>query len=111
MVSDRPLSTLNEIKHALYDLPRLTRNELDKVRTSFAHLTPNERDRYFSELFLLLADDLVSVQGALNENRSAIEHFDKSSRKLTRWLIALTVVLVALTLVIAGFTILLWRRG
>ena len=41
----------------------------------------------------------------------ATKSFDQSSRRLTRWLIALTVVLVALTLVIAGFTILLWRRG
>ena len=49
--------------------------------------------------------------GALNENRSAIQRFDESSRRLTRWLIGLTVVLVILTIVIAAFTILLWRRG
>ena len=48
---------------------------------------------------------------ALNENRSAIQRFDESSRRLTRWLIGLTVVLVILTIVIAGFTILLWMRG
>ena len=41
----------------------------------------------------------------------ATKSFDRSSRKLTRWLIGLTVVLVILTIVIAGFTILLWRRS
>ncbi len=107
MPGERALSTLQEIAQALGDLPSLTRNELDKIRCSIQHLTPNERDRYFSELFLLLADDLVSVHGALNENRSAIEQFDESSRRLNRWLIRLTVVLVVLTLVIAGFTIVL----
>ena len=45
------------------------------------------------------------------EQTLTIREFDRSSRRLTRWLITLTVVLVALTLVIAGFTILLWRRG
>ena len=48
---------------------------------------------------------------ALNESRSAIQRFDESSRKLTRWLIGLTAVLIILTIVIAAFTILLWRRG
>lgn len=111
MVSERPLSTLNEIKQALYDLPRLTRNELDRVRCSLNHLDPNQRNRYFSELFLLLGDDLVSVQAALNENRGAIEHFDKSSQRLSRWLIGLTIVLVALTVVIAVFTtVLVFKR-
>jgi hypothetical protein len=108
---ERALSTLQEIAQALGDLPRLTRNELDKIRCSIQHLTPNERDRYFSELFLLLADDLVSVQGALNENRSAIEHFDESSQRLSRWLIGLTIVLVVLTVVIAVFTtVLVFKR-
>ena len=110
MPGERALNSLNEIRHALYDLPRLTRDELDKVRCSLQHLAPYERDRYFSELFFLLGDDLLLVQSALNENRSATEHFDQSSRKLTRWLIGLTVVLIVLTLVIAGFTILLWKR-
>jgi len=41
----------------------------------------------------------------------AIREFEMSSRKLTRWLIRLTVILVILTIVIAGFTILLWTRG
>jgi hypothetical protein len=102
MPVERAPSTLQEIAQALGDLPRLTRNELDKIRCSIPHLTPNERDRYFSELFLLLADDLVSVQGALNENRNAIEHFDESSRKLTRWLIWLTCGLIGLTFVLAA---------
>lgn len=52
----------------------------------------------------------IQLDEALGETRRAIKSFDNSSRKLTRWLIWLTVVLVVLTLVIAGFTILLWRR-
>lgn len=128
MASDRALNSLNEIKQALYDLPRLTRNELDKVRCSLTHLDSNQRNRYFSELLLLLGDDLVSVQAALNNNQEAIKEFDAStraslqevratietfdtaSRRLTRWLIGLTVVLVVLTLAITVFTVLVWLR-
>ncbi|HEV2314201.1 MAG TPA: hypothetical protein VGR94_02765 [Candidatus Acidoferrales bacterium] len=53
----------------------------------------------------------IQLDQTLGETRRAIERFDDSSRKLTRWLIRLTVILVILTVVIAGFTILLWRRG
>lgn len=48
---------------------------------------------------------------ALKEDTETIRKFDKSSRRLNRWLIGLTVVLVILTVVIACFTVLLWRRG
>lgn len=103
--TERPLSTLYEIQQALFDLPRLTRNELERIRCSLQHLTGHERDRYFSELFFLLTDNLLSVHGALTENRIAIQHFDKSSQRLSRWLIGLTIVLVLLTIVITGLTI------
>ena len=53
----------------------------------------------------------IQLDQTLGETRRAIERFDDSSRKLTRWLIGLTVVLIILTIVIAAFTILLWRRG
>jgi hypothetical protein len=49
----------------------------------------------------------IQLDQALGETRQAIRDFDTSSRRLTRWLIWLTVALVILTLVIAGFTILL----
>lgn len=49
----------------------------------------------------------IQLDQALGETRQAIKDFDASSRKLTRWLIGLTVALVVLTIVIAGFTILL----
>ena len=44
---------------------------------------------------------------AVSENTETIRKFDQSSRRLNRWLIALTVALVILTGVIAWFTILL----
>lgn len=48
---------------------------------------------------------------ALNENRSAIQRFDESSRRLTGWLIWLTITLVVLTVVIAVFTaVLVFKR-
>ena len=53
----------------------------------------------------------IQLDQALGETRRAIERFDDSSRRLTRWLIGLTVVLVILTGVIAWFTILLSKRG
>lgn len=108
MPCERALSTLQDIAKPLGDLARLTRCELDKIRCSIQHLTPNERDRYFSELFFLLADDLVAVQGALDKNREAIKEFDKSSRRLTRWLIWLTWALVALTVILTVPTLWHW---
>lgn len=53
----------------------------------------------------------IQLDEALGETRRAVKSFDDSSRKLTRWLIGLTVVLIILTIVIAAFTILLWKRG
>ena len=44
---------------------------------------------------------------AVYEQVLAISRFDQTSRRLTRWLIGLTIVLVVLTGVIAWFTILL----
>lgn len=130
---ERSFAIPQDIREALRGRDRLTRNELAQIQWNFQEepkvLTPEDRDRYFSELRLLLGDDLILVQTALNKNqtaikefdtstraslqevRSTIEKFDQSSRRLTRWLIGLTVVLVVLTGVIAWFTILLARRG
>lgn len=47
----------------------------------------------------------IQLDQALGETRQVIKEFDASSRKLTRWLIGLTVALVVLTVVIAAFTI------
>ena len=43
------------------------------------------------------------------QNLEATQQFERSSSKLTRWLVGLTVVLVALTVVIAYYTSLLAR--
>ena len=53
----------------------------------------------------------IQLDQALGETRQAIRDFDTSSRKLTRWLIGLTIVLVVLTGVITWLTVLLLRRG
>lgn len=122
IVSPGPLDALKASR-------RLTRDELLAIRCSVERLTPGQRDRYFTELAFLLSEDLLSVHTALNQNQAAIkefdasaraslneirgtiEKFDKASRRLTRWLIGLTVVLIILTGAIAWFTILLARRG
>lgn len=54
---------------------------------------------------------VLPVVEAISDTEKALVQFDESSRRLTRWLIGLTVVLVILTGVIAWFTILLVRRA
>lgn len=87
---------LNEVPLAPEEIRRL----LPRLR----YLTPEFRE----DLRIRLdAESMLE----LVENTEAIKSFDESSRKLTRWLIRLTILLVVLTLVIAGFTVLLWIRG
>lgn len=45
------------------------------------------------------------------ENLEAVQKFEESSSKLTKWLIGLTVVLVILTIVIACYTVVLARSA
>jgi len=107
---ERALATKQEIEQALADLPRLTRGELETIRVSINHLSTNERHRFFTELILCLTDEMTSLGKTMDQNRQAICEFDRTSQKLNKWLIGLTVVLVALTLAIAFFTVLLWVR-
>ncbi|HEV2298266.1 MAG TPA: hypothetical protein VGR72_07095 [Candidatus Acidoferrales bacterium] len=96
------LDLLVDAQAALANPQRLTRCQLKRVGGFFRQLDPAERERYFSELLLWLGEDLLSVQTALDENRSAIKEFDQSSRKLTKWLIGFTIALVFLTAVLAA---------
>jgi hypothetical protein len=87
MPGERSFGLLADIQQFLLGRERPTQNELGQIQWHMPELRPYERDRYFSELFLLLGDDLVSLRSALNENRDAVEKFDVSSRRLTRWLL------------------------
>ena len=104
-----------KVKERLEQMEKLTSAELQEIASHVQFLSDGKDSplvhRYFAEIVLRLAGDLISLKTALDQNREAIRSFDESSRKHTRWLIGLTVVLVILTIVIAGFTILLWRRG
>ena len=72
--NERPLTSMQEIQQALWDLPRLTRRELEKVRCSIGNLTTNERHRFFTELILLLGDEMMSLGHAMERNREAVEN-------------------------------------
>ena len=128
MTDGQSLESPTNACDALSKSQRLTREQLVEIRSRIAELGPQARDRYWAELLLLLGDDLVSVHTALEKSQGAIkefdasarssmqevrgtiERFDQASRRLTRWLIGLTIVLVVLTLAITIFTILLWSR-
>ena len=101
------LST-DKVRQRLEQMERLTREQIQEIASHVQFLRGENEvrlvHRYFAELLVLLGGDLLSVQGALNENRDAIQHFDESSRRLNRWLVGLTVALVFLTVVIAIFT-------
>ncbi len=45
------------------------------------------------------------------QNLEAVQQFEKSSSRLTGWLIGLTAVLVVLTVVIAAYTVVLARAA
>ena len=48
-----------------------------------------------------------AVSSPASPNLEAVQEFEKSSSRLTRWLIGLTVALVVLTVVIAAYTVVL----
>ncbi len=102
-------STTEHVKKRLASMARLTPEEMEGALPHVQFLPSDALHRYFAELLFVLAGDLESLRTALGENRDAIKRFDESSRRLTRWLIGLTVVLVILTIVIAWFTVLLWK--
>ncbi len=52
----------------------------------------------------------VAMRRLTLQSLQAVQKFEDSSRKLTKWLIGLTVVLVILTIVIAFYTIVLARK-
>lgn len=107
-----------ELMHLLRGTDRLSRGDLEKSHANIAMLPEGYLHRLFFEGMLLLSGDLVSLgretaslKKEMGETREAIKSFDTASRKLSGWLIVLTVALVVLTVVIAGFTILLWKRS
>jgi hypothetical protein len=84
----------------------------NRLRTDTAKLTPKEvRDlmpymNQISEAGMRRLNSELALQ-----NLEAVQKFEKSSSRLTWWLIGLTGVLVILTIVIAAYTSLLARAA
>jgi hypothetical protein len=84
----------------------------NRLRTDTTKLTPEEvRDlmpymNQISEAGMRRLNSELALQ-----NLQAVQKFEKSSSRLTWWLIGLTGVLVVLTIVIAAYTALLARAA
>ena len=64
-----------------------------------------------AKVMLPVVKAIAHLDETMNENVEAVKSFDRASRKLTYWLIALTIVLVVCTVAVTWFTVLLWMRG
>ena len=90
-----PFRGSNEVEQRLKDPARLRPNEVRDLMEWMHQITESGIRRLNAELAL--------------QNLEAIQESDRSSRRLTWWVIALTVVLVALTGLMAYLTVLLVR--
>jgi hypothetical protein len=79
-----------------------------RLRTNMAELTAQEvRDLMeWTHQLSIAAERRLSTELAL-QNIEAVQKFDESSSKLTKWIIGMTVILVVLTIVIAYYSFVL----
>ena len=93
-----PFNSIRDVERRLNTDPSpLTAEEIRDLIPWMAPIGPGGIRRLEAELVL--------------QTIQAVQKFGKSSSRLTRWLIVLTVVLVGLTAVITCFTILLSRSA
>ncbi len=90
-----PYQTREEVEHRLLEQSPLAPHEVRDLIPWIRIIDEKGKRRLYIELSL--------------QNLEAIQKFEKSSSKLTGWLIAFTVVLVVLTVVITSYTVLLVR--
>jgi hypothetical protein len=99
-----------DVKERLMRSDRLSREEIEESVGHVQFLLNDALHRYFAELLVLVAGDLVSLRMVMTQNLEAIRSFDEASGRLSKRIYWLTWVLVALTLLVAVFTVLLWFR-
>lgn len=83
----------------------------NRLRSNSAKLSPEEvRDLMpWMHQLSIPGERRLTAELAL-QNLEAVQTFEGSSRRLTKWLIGLTAVLVVLTIVIAYYSIVLARK-
>jgi len=88
-----PFNSSEDMERRLKDPARLTSQEVRELMPVMNQISESGMRRLGAELSL--------------QNLEAVQKFEKSSSRLTRWLIGLTIVLVVLTLVISYFSFVL----
>ena len=91
-----PFNSWNEVENRLADPKPFTAQEIRELLPYMNQITETGMRRLNAHLAL--------------QNLEALQKFEQSSSKLTKWLIGLTVVLLILTIVIAFYTIVLARK-
>jgi len=82
----------------------------NRLRSNIAKLTPEEVRDLFPWMNQISETGMRRLNSELSlQNIEAVQKFEKSSSRLTWWLIGLTVVLVVLTVVTAAYTVVLAR--
>jgi hypothetical protein len=92
-----PFNSAPEVTTRLANADQLTRQEIRDLIPWLGTITEAGNRRLNTELFL--------------QNIEAVQRFESSSSKLTKWLLGLTIALVVLTGILIYFTVLLARKS